>query len=111
MATPLVDYPSSDSDEDADPARPTSAQHPQTATSPPPLPAAFHALYPTAARPSTSDDPSLHEGRTRQLPHTPGIWPTHVYIECGRPSLLEPRRTNYAQGAPTPRSAPRSKRS
>jgi U6 snRNA phosphodiesterase len=93
MAAPLVDYPSSDSDAGPDPDPPRSAPRARdkqqtndaVARPPPPLPAAFHALYPTAARPSTSDDPALHEGRTRQLPHTPGVWPTHVYIECELP--------------------------
>ncbi|KAF2224955.1 U6 snRNA phosphodiesterase Usb1 [Elsinoe ampelina] len=55
----------------------------------PPLPAEFHNLYSAAARVSQSDDPSLHGGRKRIVPHVQGNWAAHVYLEFHpSPSLL-----------------------
>lgn len=86
----LVQYPDSDSGSEADAS--LSAQKPKTVLKRkrseasdedlPPLPAAFHDLYSTNARVSTSDNPSLHGGRKRALPHVEGNWPSHIYLEC-----------------------------
>ncbi|OAX77508.1 hypothetical protein ACJ72_08194, partial [Emergomyces africanus] len=48
----------------------------------PPLPSEFLDLYATNSRISVQDDPSLHAGRKRIMPHVAGNWSTHIYLEC-----------------------------
>lgn len=90
---PLVSY----SDSESDSVENTSVPHKRAHNGPdiagkkkqkkpsldlPPLPAEFRNLYATNVRVSTHDDPSLHGGRKRVIPHTPGHWPSHLQLEC-----------------------------
>ncbi|KAJ6128149.1 hypothetical protein N7471_009366 [Penicillium samsonianum] len=81
---PLVQYSDSESDSES-----RSSLHPAKkprhsiipGPSLPPLPASFHNLYASSTRVSVQDNPSLHGGRTRVIPHVEGNWPTHLYLE------------------------------
>lgn len=91
---PLVAYGSSESEDDSDAPRTKrsalmrkrSSTHVPPPNGPlsalPPVPPAFHDLYASAARVSTRDDPALHEGKQRAVPHIEGRWPAHIYLEC-----------------------------
>jgi len=89
MSKHLVDYSDSDgSDAPESPPKKLVKRNSVSTTSPsqtsalPPLPSKFLDLYTSAPRLSTNDDPAAHGGRVRATPHTEGLWPTHVFLEC-----------------------------
>ncbi|KGO71491.1 Uncharacterized protein family UPF0406 [Penicillium italicum] len=81
---PLVQYSDSESDSEFGSSL-HPAKKPRHSINPgpslPPLPASFHNLYASSTRVSVQDNPSLHGGRTRVIPHVEGNWPTHLYLE------------------------------
>lgn len=96
--TRLVDY-SESSDDDVPSTRPaklrkTSSSSGSSASAPPasgasalpPLPSRFLDLYAVNPRVGKDDDPALHGGRKRAIPHVQGNWPTHIYVECEHPA-------------------------
>lgn len=76
----LVDY--SDSDTSDVEAEPPAKLRKTNDSGLPPLPSRFHDLYAVPPRMAKDDDPALHGGRKRAIPHVQGNWPTHVFIEC-----------------------------
>ncbi|KAL1736866.1 hypothetical protein EV714DRAFT_197664 [Schizophyllum commune] len=99
----LVDYAgsddnSSDSSSDEKPhtkkkGRTSSTHEPSSSTSPPSAtqptsrPRKLPSLAPSITGPVHVDNPALHQGRIRSVPHVDGQWACHVYV----PVTLKPR--------------------
>ncbi|KAL1693762.1 hypothetical protein GGG16DRAFT_123128 [Schizophyllum commune] len=99
----LVDYAgsddnSSDSSSDEKPhtkkkSRTSSTHEPSSSTSPPSAtqptsrPRKLPSLAPSITGPVHVDNPALHQGRIRSVPHVDGQWACHVYV----PVTLKPR--------------------
>lgn len=84
----LVEYPDSDDEQHTArtqthlrPAKKRKLKH-RSSKKLPPLPSSFNDLYPASARIANTDDPDLHGGRIRSVPHVQGNWSAHVYLEC-----------------------------
>ncbi|KAF2836290.1 hypothetical protein M501DRAFT_914359, partial [Patellaria atrata CBS 101060] len=77
----LVDYSDSEDDITQKPLKRKRELKDDISAELPPLPASFLDLYSTATRVSTNDDPTLHGGRKRAIPHVEGNWATHLYLE------------------------------
>ncbi|KAF4552601.1 Hypothetical protein D9617_9g023900 [Elsinoe fawcettii] len=112
----LVEYSDSDEDRD-DHDEPVSKRRrlsnddgDNTNPELPPLPDAFLDLYSGAARVSQNDDPSLHGGRKRIVPHVEGNWAAHVYLEFHPSPHLSHllARLLSLLSSPQPRTTPQS---
>ncbi|KAL1752440.1 hypothetical protein FB107DRAFT_219936 [Schizophyllum commune] len=102
-STALVDYAgsddnSSDSSSEEKPhtkkkSRTSSTHEPSSSTSPPSAtqptsrPRKLPSLAPSITGPVHVDNPALHQGRIRSVPHVDGQWACHVYV----PVTLKPR--------------------
>ncbi|KUL82275.1 hypothetical protein ZTR_10767 [Talaromyces verruculosus] len=81
----LVEYPDSSTDSEPEGLLPPKKKQRSSSDAVkqtlPALPTAFHDLYASSIRVSVRDDPNLHGGRKRVIPHVEGNWPTHIYLE------------------------------
>ncbi|TKA53640.1 hypothetical protein B0A49_10281, partial [Cryomyces minteri] len=114
---PLVDYPDSE-EELLPPARspkkrkldsppPSNDASRPSVSALPPLPSSFHDLYSSSTRLSTHDDPALHGGRKRLVPHVEGNWAAHVYLEWHPDATETEKLQNLVSAARPPNpSAP-----